>query len=117
MLGPSNRMSPSMRVPSTRSLSRLKQRNNVDFPHPDGPMNAVIFLLGISRLTSKSACFDPYHSDSDSTQRIGFSILGWSAGSAAAGLFGGATVSWGCTSVIRFVLVVLKILGIVSDAS
>ena len=31
---------------------RLKQRMNVDLPHPDGPMNAVTKFLWTSSVTS-----------------------------------------------------------------
>jgi hypothetical protein len=34
---------------------------NVDLPQPDGPINAVILLSGISRLIFLRACFCPYH--------------------------------------------------------
>ena len=51
---PRSRISPSMRTPSIRSLSRLKQRSRVDLPQPDGPMNAVIFFAGISKLDRRA---------------------------------------------------------------
>ncbi len=34
---------------------RLRQRNTVVLPHPDGPMNAVISLAAMSRSTSRTA--------------------------------------------------------------
>ena len=34
----------SIRHPSTRSFIRLMDFKNVDFPHPDGPINAVILF-------------------------------------------------------------------------
>ena len=34
---------------------RLKHRMNVDFPHPDGPMNAVTKSLRMSSVTPSSA--------------------------------------------------------------
>ena len=34
---------------------RSKQRSTVDFPQPDGPMNAVISCWRISRFTSRTA--------------------------------------------------------------
>ncbi len=34
---------------------RLKQRSSVDLPQPDGPMNAVIRFLGMSRSMSRTA--------------------------------------------------------------
>jgi phosphate transport system ATP-binding protein len=37
----------------------LKQRSSVDFPQPDGPMNAVTRPVGIASEMSNSACFAP----------------------------------------------------------
>ena len=45
---PSNRTSPSARELVIRSFIRLKQRNSVLLPQPEGPINAVILLRGIS---------------------------------------------------------------------
>ncbi len=39
---------------------RLKQRMNVLFPQPDGPMNAVTVCLWTSRFTPSSATFPLY---------------------------------------------------------
>ncbi len=39
---------------------RFMQRRKVDFPQPDGPMNAVILFLAMLRLTSVSAWKSPY---------------------------------------------------------
>ena len=39
---PSKSMRPSTRAPGIRSFSRLRQRRNVVFPQPDGPIRAVI---------------------------------------------------------------------------
>ncbi len=47
------------RTPSTVSMSRLNARRSVLFPHPDGPMIAVIFFSGMSTFTFLSACMDP----------------------------------------------------------
>ena len=41
----------SILQPSTRSFIRLMDFNNVDLPHPDGPINAVILFASISRFT------------------------------------------------------------------
>ncbi len=38
-----------------RSFIRSKQRRIVDFPQPDGPMNAVISFTGIFMVTSSTA--------------------------------------------------------------
>ena len=59
MLCPRSRMSPEWRMPSMSSFMRLKFRSSVDFPQPDGPMNAVTCFSGMSMLMSKSACFFP----------------------------------------------------------
>ena len=50
---------PVMRQPSTRSFMRLRDFSSVDFPQPDGPMNAVILFSGISRLIPLSALKSP----------------------------------------------------------
>ena len=42
---------------------RLIDRRKVDFPHPDGPMRAVIALDRMSRSMSNSACFSPYQKE------------------------------------------------------
>ena len=41
------------------SFMRLKHRNSVLLPQPEGPMMAVIWLLGTSRLTSVTARLAP----------------------------------------------------------
>ena len=46
---------PSPGAVGTRSFIRLIQRNTVLFPHPDGPINAVIRFLAISNLTLPTA--------------------------------------------------------------
>ena len=43
----SSRISPSARVLRTVSFMRLSVRRKVDFPQPDGPMNAVTWLVWI----------------------------------------------------------------------
>ena len=60
-MSPWNSISPSMRHPSTMSFILLMLLSRVDFPHPEGPISAVMefFLMGI--VTSKRACFCPYH--------------------------------------------------------
>ena len=45
------------------SFMRLKQRNTVLLPHPDGPMNAVISLARISRFTSRTAVNPEYETE------------------------------------------------------
>ena len=40
-----------------RSFMRLRQRMNVLFPHPDGPMSAVISFAAMSSVTPSSARF------------------------------------------------------------
>ena len=43
---PSSRTSPSTRVSGMMSFIRFRQRRNVDFPQPDGPMKAVTDFSG-----------------------------------------------------------------------
>src|SRR5688572_756464 len=63
MFSPSSWISPSVRTPRMSSLSRLMERRKVDFPHPDGPMSAVIERDGSVRLMLLSACFSPYQKE------------------------------------------------------
>ena len=60
---PSNRTSPSIRAPLMRSFIRLKQRKSVLLPQPDGPINAVILLRGMSIVISLIARLDPYQTE------------------------------------------------------
>ena len=55
MFSPSTLTSPSARCSGYSSYIRLKTRNNVDLPQPDGPMNAVTFFSAICRLMFFSA--------------------------------------------------------------
>ena len=48
-----------MRTLSIRSFIRLRQRRSVDLPQPEGPMNAVTCLAGMSIVMSKSAWLSP----------------------------------------------------------
>jgi hypothetical protein len=50
---------PSTRADGIRSFIRFKQRMNVDFPHPDGPINAVISFACRSSVTSRIALWLP----------------------------------------------------------
>jgi len=45
---PSSRIFPSIRARGVSSWRRFRQRRNVDFPHPDGPMIAVTARSGTS---------------------------------------------------------------------
>ncbi len=56
MSSPSRVTEPVRRTLSIRSFMRLKQRRSVDFPQPDGPMNAVTCRFGMARVTFFSAC-------------------------------------------------------------
>ena len=38
---------------------RFSVRRKVDFPHPEGPIRAVILLTGMFRLRLNTACFGP----------------------------------------------------------
>jgi hypothetical protein len=46
-------------APAMWSFMRLRQRRNVDFPHPDGPMSAVTWIRGMSMLTLSTAVVSP----------------------------------------------------------
>src|SRR5687768_18399245 len=63
MLSPSSWISPAVRTPGMSSLRRLIDRRKVDFPHPEGPINAVIDREGMVRVISLSACFSPYQNE------------------------------------------------------
>ena len=47
---PSSTISPSARCSGYSSYMRLNVRSRVDLPQPEGPMKAVTFFSGISRL-------------------------------------------------------------------
>ena len=51
MFSPWKSITPSTRVPGTRSFIRLIDRSRVDFPEPDGPMIEVIWWTGTSNVT------------------------------------------------------------------
>ena len=56
---------------------RLKQRRNVLLPQPDGPISAVTWFSGITRLMFLSAWFVPYQKSSFSaTALAGFARSG-----------------------------------------
>ena len=46
-----------------KSFIRLKQRSSVLLPQPDGPINAVILLRGMSIVMFLSARLDPYQTE------------------------------------------------------
>ena len=48
-----------MRTPAIKSFIRLKQRNTVLLPQPDGPMMAVILFVGAFICTSRTAQKSP----------------------------------------------------------
>ena len=48
-----------MTLTHTGSIKRLKHRSKVDFPQPLGPINAVTFFSGISRLIACKARVSP----------------------------------------------------------
>src|SRR5262245_58245548 len=50
---------------------RLRLRKNVDFPHPDGPINATTEHSGMVSETSYSACVSPYQNDRLPTSNLG----------------------------------------------
>ena len=53
---------------SIRSFIRFRQRENVVFPHPEGPISAVISLRAIEIVTSRMAG-DPYETETSSTSK------------------------------------------------
>src|ERR1700694_4824206 len=63
MLRLSRHISPSCRIPGIKSLRRLIDRRNVDFPHPEGPINAVTARGGTAMLMFLSAFFFPYQNE------------------------------------------------------
>lgn len=48
ILSPSYMIAPSLLAPGIKSFMRLMLRKKVDFPQPDGPINAVIAFFSIS---------------------------------------------------------------------
>src|SRR5688572_3281865 len=52
-----------MRAEGTNSCMRLRQRMNVDFPQPDGPMIAVARCAAIDRLISFNTRLSPNHAE------------------------------------------------------
>ena len=60
---PFNNTSPANRADDVDSCIRFKIRRNVDFPHPDGPINAVTDAAGIANDTRSNTLFDPNHAD------------------------------------------------------
>src|SRR5437762_8650277 len=42
---------------------RFRERKNVDFPHPDGPIRATTERSGTSRETLNNACDCPYQKE------------------------------------------------------
>jgi hypothetical protein len=48
---------------------RLIDRRKVDFPQPEGPINAVTLRGGAVSEMSNSACFDPYQNENLSVLR------------------------------------------------
>ena len=50
---------PSTRADGIRSFIRFRQRMNVDFPQPDGPISAVIWFLARLSVMSVTARWSP----------------------------------------------------------
>src|SRR5262245_4516697 len=71
MSSPSKRISPSMWKLGIRSFMRLKQRNRVLLPQPEGPISAVICCRGISIVMFLRAIEVPYQADSPSVWSTG----------------------------------------------
>ena len=71
----SRRMSPLWRAPGVRSCRRLIERRNVVFPHPDGPISAVIACRGMEHVTSCRACVGPYQKLYDCDSRMAVIVV------------------------------------------
>ena len=63
MFSPSSKISPFGCESGISAFRRLIARRNVDFPQPEGPMNALTDRGGIVRSMSNSACFFPYQNE------------------------------------------------------
>ena len=59
MFLPSRNIFPVAFCAGYSSYIRFIVRSSVDFPQPDGPMNAVTFLSGISIVSGFSAWYAP----------------------------------------------------------
>ena len=59
-----NRTLPSTRASGIRSFMRLKHRNSVLLPQPEGPIIAVTRLAGMLRFMSRRAKASPYFTSS-----------------------------------------------------
>src|SRR5512140_1121783 len=68
MSRPSSSTSPSTRAVGTVSCMRFRQRRNVDFPHPDGPMIAVTCRSWMRIDTPFTACTLPKYASSEPTR-------------------------------------------------
>jgi len=77
-------IAPWYLVSGCRSCIRLKQRRNVLLPQPDGPISAVTWFSGITRLMFLSAWLVPY-------QKLSFSALAF-GGFARAALRSSSTI-------------------------
>src|SRR5512143_3828216 len=67
----SSRTVPSAQARGTVSCMRLRQRRNVDLPQPEGPITAVTWRSGMSRVTSRMAVIRPKPAESCSTRTRG----------------------------------------------
>ena len=70
MSWPSSRTSPASAAPGTSSCIRLRMRRNVDLPQPDGPISAVTWPAGMSRLTRSSTLRSPNQAETRSASRL-----------------------------------------------
>ena len=59
MFSPSMSSSPSTEKSAILSFMRFKVLNRVDLPQPDGPISAVIDLLGTAIVTDLTASKSP----------------------------------------------------------
>src|SRR5205809_699708 len=75
MSAPSSSTRPVTQPPSDSSCIRLRQRRNVLFPHPDGPITAVTLCLGNMIETSLTTARRPYSA-------VSRTVSSWSRASA-----------------------------------
>src|SRR4051794_10533800 len=87
-------MRPVTRAPGMRSFIRFRQRRKVLFPHPDGPMRAVISLLRTSSVTSRKARNAPYQKLTPATSKTVGATSATTEGSTRGAVYGDCSVTW-----------------------
>src|SRR6478735_3307066 len=88
MSEPDSNTSPASDADGISSCIRLRIRRKVDFPQPDGPINAVTDPAGIYSDTRSSTLRSPNHAETDrasnAANSAGGEVGGGGAGAAAA---------------------------------